>query len=86
MSFNDRLLSCEDDEFVLKVDKDIRDYLENCSKNRRVFFCKLKVKFSYLCNESMNAERDFARYRFKWAFARRLIAYKLWESLCMSQT
>lgn len=25
--FNDRMLSCEDDEFVLKVDKDIREYL-----------------------------------------------------------
>ena len=33
-SFNDRYLSCEDDEFVLKVDKDIRDYLLNFTKNR----------------------------------------------------
>lgn len=40
MSFSDRLLSCEDDEFVLKVDKDIREFLENSPKNRQV-----KVKF-----------------------------------------
>lgn len=33
-SFDDRLLSCEDDEFVLKVDQDIRDYLLNFLKNR----------------------------------------------------
>ncbi|CRK99702.1 CLUMA_CG012998, isoform B [Clunio marinus] len=33
-SFNDRLLSCEDDEFVLKVDTDIRGYIENHPKNR----------------------------------------------------
>lgn len=32
--FDDRLLSCEDDEFVLKVDEDIQDYLQNHSKNR----------------------------------------------------
>lgn len=34
--FEDRLLSCEDDEFVLKVDVDIREYLNSFPKNRWV--------------------------------------------------
>jgi hypothetical protein len=34
MSFLDRFMSCEDDEFVLKVDKDIRDFLDNSLTNR----------------------------------------------------
>lgn len=34
--FNDRLLSCEDDEFVLKVDQDIREYLQSAPKRRYV--------------------------------------------------
>jgi len=37
-SFHDRYLSCEDDEFVLKVDKDIRDYLINFAKNSVLLF------------------------------------------------
>lgn len=50
-SFKDRYLSCEDDEFVLKVDKDIRDYLQNFAKNR---YEKLKVKnpFVHPCTHS----------------------------------
>lgn len=35
----DRVLSCEDDDFVLKVDEDIRKYIEECKKNRWV--CKI---------------------------------------------
>ena len=31
---SDRFLSCEDDEFVLKVDRDIREYLDKSVKNR----------------------------------------------------
>lgn len=37
MSLNflaDRFMSCEDDEFVLKVDADIRDYFNNSKENR----------------------------------------------------
>lgn len=37
MSLNfmsDRFLSCEDDEFVLKIDKDIRDYFDNSLTSR----------------------------------------------------
>lgn len=30
----DRLLTCEDDEFVLKVDIDIRGYIDSSQKNR----------------------------------------------------
>lgn len=37
MSLNflaDRFMSCEDDEFVLKIDADIRDYLNDLKENR----------------------------------------------------
>lgn len=32
----DRVLNCEDDEFVLTVDKDIRQYIEDYTSNRWV--------------------------------------------------
>lgn len=32
--FGDRVLTCEDDEFVLKVDIDIRGYIDSAQKNR----------------------------------------------------
>lgn len=32
--FDDRLLSCEDDAFVLLVDRDIREYLDSTQTKR----------------------------------------------------